>query len=109
MLDYIRNNDEAVLKGGDKVRKGHVDSFHFVVLQADSLMYFILQILSFYQTDLLPSESLMELFDVAGMCRAVVLKLVRNILKTCNGLQRGFLMHHPMNRRKLVQCNKPVA
>lgn len=42
MLDYIRNNDEAVLKGGDKI-------------------------LSFYQTDLLPSESLMELFDVAEL------------------------------------------
>ena len=35
MLDYIRNNDEAVLKGGDKVREVHVDSFHFVVVQAD--------------------------------------------------------------------------
>ena len=31
----------------------------------------------------------MELFDVAGMCRAVVLKLVRSILKTCNGFKRG--------------------
>ena len=37
MLDYIRNNDEAVLKGGDKVREVHVDSFHFVVVQADCL------------------------------------------------------------------------
>ena len=35
MLDYIRNNDEAVLKCGDKVREVHVDSFHFVVVQAD--------------------------------------------------------------------------
>ena len=85
MLDYIRNNDEAVLKGGDKVTKVHVDSFHFFVVQADSLTCFILQILSFYQADLLPSESLMELFDVAGMCRAGVLKLVQSILKTCNG------------------------
>ena len=109
MLDYIRNNDEAVLKGGDKVIEVHVHSFHFVTVQANSLMYFILQILSFYQTDLLPSESLMELFDVAGMCRAVVLKLVRNILKTCNGFQKGLLRHHPMDRRKFVQCNQPVA
>lgn len=29
---------------------------------------FIRQILSFYQTDLLPSESAAELFDVAGWC-----------------------------------------
>ncbi|PFX33315.1 E3 ubiquitin-protein ligase UBR4 [Stylophora pistillata] len=39
MLDYIRNNDEAVLNSGDK-------------------------------TDLLPSESLMELFDVADELRS---------------------------------------
>lgn len=51
----------------------------------------------------------MELFDVAGMCRAVVLKLVRSILKTCNGFKRGLLRHHPMDRRKLVQSNQPVA
>ncbi|XP_068695175.1 E3 ubiquitin-protein ligase UBR4-like isoform X2 [Montipora foliosa] len=42
MLDHIRNSDETVLKGCDKI-------------------------LSFYQTDLLPSESVAELFDVAGM------------------------------------------
>jgi len=42
MLDYIRNSDETVLKGCDKI-------------------------LSFYQTDLLPSESIAELFDVADL------------------------------------------
>lgn len=42
MLDHIRNSDETVLKGCEKI-------------------------LSFYQTDLLPCESISELLDVAGM------------------------------------------
>ncbi|XP_015750165.1 PREDICTED: protein purity of essence-like [Acropora digitifera] len=42
MLDHIRKSDETVLKGCEKI-------------------------LSFYQTDLLPCESISELLDVAGM------------------------------------------
>ncbi|XP_074621519.1 E3 ubiquitin-protein ligase UBR4-like isoform X3 [Acropora palmata] len=42
MLDHIRNSDETVLKGCEKI-------------------------LSFYQADLLPCESISELLDVAGM------------------------------------------
>ena len=33
---------------------------------------FLRQVLSFYQTDLLPSESAAELFDVAGKCYVIL-------------------------------------
>lgn len=71
MLDHIRNSDETVLKGCDKARflfcyhimYWYVCSFVRVLMSC----FIISQILSFYQTDLLPSESFAELFDVAGM------------------------------------------
>lgn len=46
---------------------------------------FIWQILSFYQTDLLPSESIAELFDVAGKSYTI-LKLghTQQMLKSAN-------------------------
>lgn len=68
MLDHIRNSDETVLKGCDKARflfcyRIICCYFSFVRVL---MSCFALQILSFYQTDLLPSESFSELFDVAG-------------------------------------------
>ena len=38
----------------------------FLFLKQSLMFCFLRQVLSFYQTDLLPSESAAELFDVAG-------------------------------------------
>ena len=41
-------------------------------LQQSLMFCFLRQVLSFYQTDLLPSESAAELFDVAGKCYVIL-------------------------------------
>ena len=47
-----------------------------LVVQQSLMFCFLWQILSFYQTDLLPSESVAELFDVAGWCLMVAIMLI---------------------------------
>lgn len=44
----------------------------FLFLKQSLMFCFLRQVLSFYQTDLLPSESAAELFDVAGSCYLIL-------------------------------------